>query len=844
MELCIMATYSYNIVTICCNLKLYFTLSLVLAVLRYPASVLSITTGAFEDAPVVRVTEGYLIGKRVSLNANLKPVDQYLGVPYAMPPVGHLRFRAPHTPPPSYRASRRNATTFAPACLQLVMTPDQTADMPGWKRIPLEEKWPFLRELSEDCLYLNIYVPTRGESNDAIFDSGEKTRTFAVMVFIHGGNYNEGSGNMYDGSILASYGDVIVVTVNYRLGILGFLSTGDAASRGNYGLRDQLAALKWINANIANFGGDPERVALIGSDSGASSVGFLMMSNLTKGLVHNIIAQSGSALATWALTQEPKSFARRAGKELGCTAIPSLKLVDCMRQLPASSFENLKIQAPLYFNAFAPVIDGELIREDPKIFFFFFSRKEANISCGCSYLTGVSRTEAFDYVGDDVDGAGQIEVSEYQRILDGFVQNHFGGTMQAGEVIKEAINYEYRHWDAEGPESNKYTLTDTIVDVLSDHEYVAPAVETAKYLARGEIDVYFYVFGHKSKNDIYPKWTGSVHEADLGFVFGAPLVPGTMGMFSLNYTKGDAPISLAVMNYWTNFAKSGNPNDPRPQSVKQIHRDFKVTDFKYDTLERWPTYGYVPQFYTHIGSTPRLKEAYRLHKLKFWEELVPGVQSHFPESQFLPDPILPGPIGGGDGGHKIQPTDNKIPDPHVTPLPDASGRPEKSFMVELSMVIACGGFLLLLNVIVLGGIYYLRDKRKLEAKLAAKYLAQQEEKKRQDNKSDLSDDRPITMNHAPVTGTHSNHSGLSSSKPRSPPVSMPQPIAPPPPAGSNMFADATDMLPSKSQARNPMELECGGYIYSMQRHDDTEKLQDAFIIREPSKLQSIRSTRC
>lgn len=153
------------------------------------------------------------------------------------------------------------------------------------------------------------------------------------------------------------------------------------------------------------------------------------------GLVSSVIAQSGAALATWATTQEPFEFAKRAGKKLGCTATTSDKLVECLRSLPSSKFENLEVKAPLYFNAFAPVIDGEVIREDPKIYLQKVSRGEVKIGCDCSYLTGVSRTESFSYVGDYVDGAGQLDIKNFQEILNGFVQNHFGGTMQAGSVV-------------------------------------------------------------------------------------------------------------------------------------------------------------------------------------------------------------------------------------------------------------------------------------------------------------------------------------------------------------------------------------------------------------------------
>ena len=137
------------------------------------------------------------------------------------------------------------------------------------------------------------------------------------------------------------------------------------------------------------------------------------------------------------MAQESLSFARRAGSKLGCTATASDKLVECLRELPSSRYKDLKIQAPLYFNAFAPVLDDEVIREDPKIFLQKVSRGDVNIGCDCSYLTGVSKTEAFNYVGDYVDGAGQIELDVYEQILNGFVQNHFGGTMQAGSVVKK-----------------------------------------------------------------------------------------------------------------------------------------------------------------------------------------------------------------------------------------------------------------------------------------------------------------------------------------------------------------------------------------------------------------------
>lgn len=131
------------------------------------------------------------------------------------------------------------------------------------------------------------------------------------------------------------------------------------------------------------------------------------------------------------------TFAKMAAKKLGCLEDTNLKMVECMRKLPATNFENLKVQAPLYFTAFAPVLDDDVIREDPNILMQKISRGEILLGCNCTYLTGVSRTEAFAYVGDYVDGAGQIDVSVFEQVLNGFVQNHFGGSMQAGSVVEK-----------------------------------------------------------------------------------------------------------------------------------------------------------------------------------------------------------------------------------------------------------------------------------------------------------------------------------------------------------------------------------------------------------------------
>uniref|UniRef100_A0A3B5MT77 Carboxylesterase type B domain-containing protein n=1 Tax=Xiphophorus couchianus TaxID=32473 RepID=A0A3B5MT77_9TELE len=250
-----------------------------------------------QQHPVATTNYGKLRGVKVTLpNEILGPVEQYLGIPYALAPTGERRFQPPE--PPMSWPGIRNATHFAPACPQFLEDRFLLNDMlPVWFTANLDTVVSYVQEQSEDCLYLNIYVPTedgrhwlkrgksaRGSDLRSSQDIHDENGLKPVMVYIHGGSYLEGTGNMIDGSILASYGNVIVITINYRLGVLGFLSTGDQAAKGNYGLLDQIQALRWIKENIHAFKGDPKRVTIFGSGAGASCVSLLCLSHYSEGM--------------------------------------------------------------------------------------------------------------------------------------------------------------------------------------------------------------------------------------------------------------------------------------------------------------------------------------------------------------------------------------------------------------------------------------------------------------------------------------------------------------------------------------------------------------------------------
>src|SRR5215470_13604848 len=247
------------------------------------------TTAGGSRGPVVTTDDGAVRGMTAG------SVDEFLGIPYAAPPTGHLRWRPPQ--PPSDWQEIRDATQFAPSCPQ--------------PPTPFAPSGTF----SEDCLYLNVYtlgLPGGGEDHRLARDGDEGGRP--VLVWIHGGGLTQEGSSNYDGAKLAADG-AVVVTINYRLGALGFLAHPALASRpggpaGNYGLMDQQAALRWVQDNIEAFGGDPGNATIAGESAGGLSVLAHLVSTGSRGLFQKAIVESGA----FALNQKPLAAAEAAGE--------------------------------------------------------------------------------------------------------------------------------------------------------------------------------------------------------------------------------------------------------------------------------------------------------------------------------------------------------------------------------------------------------------------------------------------------------------------------------------------------------------------------------------------------
>ncbi|CAO2610523.1 Carboxylesterase 1E, partial [Lemmus lemmus] len=210
--------------------------------------------------PVVNTRQGKVLGKYVSLEGFVQPVAVFLGIPFAKPPLGSLRFAPPQ--PAETWSFVKNATSYPPMCSQDAVSGQLINDLVTNRKEKIDLKF------SEDCLYLNIYTPANLKKKN-------KDR-LPVMVWIHGGALILGGASTYDGLALSAYENVVVVTIQYRVGIWGFFSTGDEHSRGNWGHWDQVAALRWVQNNIASFGGDPGSVTIFGVSSGSESVSVLV----------------------------------------------------------------------------------------------------------------------------------------------------------------------------------------------------------------------------------------------------------------------------------------------------------------------------------------------------------------------------------------------------------------------------------------------------------------------------------------------------------------------------------------------------------------------------------------
>lgn len=474
--------------------------------------------GAAQDRceSLVQTTEGPVVGKAVKGAA----VCEYLGIPHSAPPVGDLRWKSPH--PPAKREKVLEAVEFGPECTQIEM-------MPSYLMIG---KRP---NRKEDCLYLNIWTP-------------KKEGKLPVMVWIHGGGLTSGSGidPMYWGDRLASSKDVVVVTFNYRLGALGFLSLKELSaedphgSSGNYGLLDQIAALKWVQQNIASFGGDPDNVTIFGESAGGWSVCMLMASPLAKGLFHKAILESGGCDMVRTNAQGFDDGAKFA-EALGCggdNVVACLRgksdkeIVSAMQSWRGALSEMFTLKSRDHI--WAPHLDGWVLKEVP-----IDSLRNGDYN-QVPFMVGSNRDEAKLFLA--------AQNVRYRKIKDEDVRKIIADSLN-GELAAEFEKlYPYKNY----PRAID-ALADAKGDIMLGCKCYEAAEATAKYKP-----TYYYRFDYDDNRA--PQVLGAAHAFEIPFIFNSLDRSAFKLLYSRGLRKKAKPLVEAVMSYWVNFARNGNPN--------------------------------------------------------------------------------------------------------------------------------------------------------------------------------------------------------------------------------------------------------------------------------------------
>lgn len=428
-------------------------------------------------------------------------VASYQGIPYATPPIGALRWRPPQ--PPATWTGVRDATGPGHTCFGIA-----TPSTP-------------LTDMSEDCLTLNVWAPT------------DDIRPKAVMVWLHGGGFQFGSGSepLYDGSRLASRG-VVVVTLNYRLGAFGFLARHDldaeSGPSGDLGLQDQIAALRWIQSNIGAFGGNPHNVTIFGESAGAHAVGMLMASPRTTGLFHRAITESGAFWDSVYGSIDTHAMALERGDALSATLFaPTLA---ALRAVPAHVLN--AATARLDPSGFQPSIDGAVLPDAPAR--LFAEGRQQHVPLLAGYMAEEdypvfdgntlphSPPPVFDAAAAQVFGTASMDAFEQRYPSDTISRTNASAKQLAGDMM----------------------ITEQTWELLRLHQRTSGQP----------------VYGYKcTYTSPYSPHAG--HTAELPFVFGnlesqasIPIAPQP--------TTADRAFSDKVMGYWTTFARTGDPSAP------------------------------------------------------------------------------------------------------------------------------------------------------------------------------------------------------------------------------------------------------------------------------------------
>ncbi|CAB3257415.1 unnamed protein product [Arctia plantaginis] len=507
------------------------------------------------EAPIVTVEQGQLQG-RVGTSPNGKTFFSFQGIPYAKPPIGPLRFKAPQPPEPwqgIYNATAEG--NIAP-------------------QITLESKY-----VGEDnCLFLNVYSPK--------LDGAD----LPVMVSIHGGGFKFGSGNtdLYGPDYLIEK-DVVLVTLNYRCGVLGFLSLNIPEVPGNAGMKDVVQAIRWIKSNIQKFGGDANNITVFGESAGGAAVSFLSVSPLSKPLINKAIIQSGTGLNYFATQKNPLQNARTLAKILGCQSddpedifvflqgCSTKQIVEAHEQMNPTKFTIVKL------NYFTVVFEKEFPGVEGFITESFLDLVTSGRIADIPMMIGFCTLE---FIKDE-----QIPDLQF------FIPDEFNLKKDSKESLE--IVEKFKHLYLKGDHA------EGMARLISDRSIKVDTNRLVKYLVQvTNRPIYFYNFDYVGALNIYDKimknpYNHAAHMDDLGYLF--------KNVFQKDLTTSelDNKVRERMLKLWTNFAKFGNP----------------TPDKDYNLPITWQPVDKDNAYYLNIGSELTLQTDVDKEKMDFWDDL-------------------------------------------------------------------------------------------------------------------------------------------------------------------------------------------------------------------------------
>nr|AII21984.1 odorant degrading enzyme CXE10 [Sesamia inferens] len=529
----------------------------------------------------VRVNEGLLEGELVK-NEYGGTFFSFKGIPYAQPPIGDLRFKAPQ-PPKSWEGVR-SAKAFGPRCYQFdVFTNTGKGG-------------------SEDCLYLNVYTPQI-----------KSDKPFPVMFWIHGGAFICGGSNddIYGPEFLVRQ-NVVLVTINYRLEVLGFLCLNTAEVPGNAGMKDQVAALRWVNKNIANFGGDPKNITIFGESAGGASISYQLISPMSKGLFKRAIAQSGSSLCDWAISVKPRERALALARQLGCYSEDDKELYEFFKNQPIESLvatsapitlaEKQKGGAEIFFT----ICDEKKFGDNERFFYGDMVDVVSNgVHEGVDIMTGFNSDEGLICL-DSAEGTYK-SLEAARNFPELFIPKlllfklPMIQQIELGEKIKRFyFNSQIKIPDDWEKWANFLAMQMFILPTLRWLKLVAPTKKNKLYL---------YRFSCKSERNVISQVRGlgelvgnkpvTCHADELMYLFDAKLLETKVDVNSDTFQLIDRASKL-----WTNFAKYGNPTPDDSLGVK------------------WAPYSVEKQDYLDIGNVLMPGVAPEKDEVQFWENVL------------------------------------------------------------------------------------------------------------------------------------------------------------------------------------------------------------------------------